>query len=134
MKKSLRLFFMFVAVVALFAVIGCRSDSTSSSKDTGVPIYAPSDPARVQVLWASPDPPSVRLGEITVVATSNSKTSSVQIKKKLREAAAKMGADAVVIVSDRAGISGGVVTGTSYGRTTQQTSTPVVVGVALKYQ
>ena len=44
-----------------------------------------------------------------------------------------MGADAVVIVSDRTQVAGATITGPWYGRTIQQTTARVVVGVAIKY-
>ena len=45
-----------------------------------------------------------------------------KIDAALRKAAAKMGADAVVIVSDRTQVTRAIVTGPWYARTVQQTT------------
>jgi hypothetical protein len=132
MKSPFPLFIVFAAVVALFAVTGCKTVSISSTQYIGGPIYAPSDPAQIQILRSPPNRPNVRLGEVTAVPSSDS-VPVQKIEAKLRNAAARMGADAVVIVSDRTQVTGAIVTGSWYGRTIQQTTARVVVGVAIKY-
>jgi len=119
-------------LVALVAVTGCRTVSVSSFQYVGGPTYAPSAPAQIQILRAPPTRPNIRLGEVRAEPSSDS-VSVQQIEAKLREAAAKMGADAVVIVSDRNQVTGVFVTGPWYGRTVQQTTSRVVIGVAIKY-
>ncbi len=120
-----------VTVAAMF-LTGCNTVSVSSTQYIGGPIYAPSDPAQVQILRVPPNRPNVRLGEVTAAPSSDS-VSVQQIEAKLRAAAAKMGADAVVIVADRTQVTGAIVTGPWYARTVQQTTGRVVVGVAIKY-
>jgi hypothetical protein len=133
MKSPLRLLIVFAVVVSLFAVTGCKTVSVSSTQYIGGPIYAPSDPAQVQILRTMPTRANVRLGEVTAEPSSDS-VSAQQIEEALRKAAAKMGADAVVVVSDRTQVTGAIVTGPWYARTVQQTTGRVVVGVAIKYQ
>jgi L-amino acid N-acyltransferase YncA len=79
-----------------------------------------------------PNRPNVRLGEVTAEPSSDS-VPVQNIEAKLRQAAAQMGADAVVIVSDRTQVTGAMITGPWYGRTLQRTTARVIVGVAIKY-
>ena len=127
-----RLLNCLAVLVALLTATGCRTVSVSSMQYIGGPAYAPSDPAQIQILRTAPARPNIRLGEVTAVPSSDS-VSVQQIETKLRQAAAKMGADAVVIVSDRNQVTGAFVTGPWYGRTIQQTTSRVVIGVAIKY-
>src|SRR5271170_8040897 len=55
MKSPLRALTLFAAVVALIAVTGCKTVSTSSTQYLGGPVYAPTDPAQVQILRAPPN-------------------------------------------------------------------------------
>jgi len=132
MKTTLRLLTSFAVVTALFAVTGCNTVSTSSTQYVGGPIYAPSNPAQIQILRTPPTRPNIRLGEVTAEPSSDS-VPVQKIEASLRNAAAKMGADAVVIVSDRTQVTGAIVTGPWFGRTVQQTTGRVVGGVAIKY-
>jgi len=133
MKSSVRLLTLLAAVIALLAATGCKTVSITSTQYVGGPIYAASNPAQIQILRAPPNRPNIRLGEVTAVPSSDSVGVQL-IEQKLRQAAAKMGADAVVIVSDRTQVTGAIVTGPWYGRSIQQTTAQVVVGVAIKYQ
>ena len=123
---------VFAAVVALFLVAGCKTVSVSSTQYLGGPTYAPSDPAQIEILRTPPKRPNVRLGEVTA-EPSGDNVPVQQIEAKLRQAAAKMGADAVVIVSDRTQVTGAILTGTWYGRSIERTTARVIVGVAIKY-
>jgi hypothetical protein len=132
MKTTLRCLASFAAVVILFTLTGCNTVSISSTQYIGGPIYAPSDPAQIQILREPPNRPNVRLGEVTAEPSSDS-VPVQNIEAKLRQAAAQMGADAVVIVSDRTQVTGAMITGPWYGRTLQRTTARVIVGVAIKY-
>jgi hypothetical protein len=131
MKKP-RYRFALLAAAALLAFTGCQGVSTSSTQYVGGPIYGPSNPADVQILRTMPTRAHVRLGEVT--AEPDSESVPVQkIEAALSKAGAKMGADAVVIISDRTQVTGAVVSGPLFARTVQQTTARVVVGVAIKY-
>ena len=132
MKTMLRFISAFAAAATLLITTGCNTVSTTNTQYLGGPTYAPSDPAQIQILRAAPSRPNVRLGEVTAEPSSDN-VSAQKIEASLRKAAAKMGADAVVIVSDRTQVTGAVITGPWYGRTIQQTTARVVVGVAIKY-
>ena len=108
--KSIRRSLMAVmsgAIVLLLA--GCNTVSLNSTAYLGTPNFPPTDPASVEILQTAPTRPHIRLGEITAEPSGN--PTKQEIEKKLQVAAAKMGANAVVVVSDRTQIMGGVVTG-----------------------
>jgi len=132
MKTALRCLASFAAIVILFAVTGCNTVSISSNQYIGVQMYPPSTPAQIQILRKEPARPHVQLGEVR--AEPSSETVPVRnIEESLRNAAAKMGADAIVIVFDRTEVTGAMITGPWYGRSVQQIVGRVVVGVAIKY-
>src|SRR5215469_16237888 len=108
-----------VAVVALLGTTGCKTVAISSMQYIGGPTYAPTDPASIEILRVAPTRPNVRLGEVTAEPSSDS-VSVQAIETALRNAAAKMGANAVVIVSDRTQVTGAFVTGPWYGRSLQE--------------
>ena len=123
-----------VAVAALFAVTGCQTGvSVSHTQAIGVPTFPPSDPAQVVILHTEPTRPHVRLGEVQVEPASD-KTPVADIEGALRSEAAKLGADAVVIVADRMQITGAYVMGPWWGRSVDTVQGRVIVGVAIKYQ
>jgi hypothetical protein len=64
----------------------------------GVPSYPPTDPATILVLRAEPSQPYEVLGQIIIEPEADLPAS--QIDQMLRQEAARMGAHAVVIVSD----------------------------------
>src|SRR4051812_27025671 len=94
------------AVVVLFALvartIGCVS--VQSREYVGVQAFAPTQADSVAILRAAPTRPNLRLGEVTVEPKSD--TSVQTIEQKFRQAAAKMGANALVIVSDKTELMG----------------------------
>jgi hypothetical protein len=132
MTSTLRLLTLLLAAAGLMAVTGCKTVSISTYQYVGGPIYAPTDPNLVVILNTQPTRPNVRLGEVTAEPSSD-QVSVEEIQQKLRQAAAKMGADAVVIVSDRYQVTGAVVSGGWMVRSVQPTMSRVVVGVAIKY-
>lgn len=85
------------AVAALLTVAGCSSIPVQTQQPTGTPTYPPTNPATVQILRQVPTQANVKLGEITAEPPST-RTPLSAIEARLREAAAKLGADAVVIV------------------------------------
>ena len=133
MKIKIPYLALLTAAVALVALTGCNTVSTSVRQDIGGPTYAPSDPAQVQILRAPPTRPHVRLGEVTAQPSSDS-VSAVEIEAALRKAAAKMGADAAVVVYDKTQTTGAYVTGPWWGRQVQTIQGRVIIAVAIKYQ
>lgn len=132
MKSALHFLTCLLVTAVLFAVTGCNTVSTSTTQTLGVPAYPPTVPANVQVLRVPPTRPHIRLGEVQAEPASMS-TPAADIEAALQKAAAKLGADAVVIVYDQTQTVAAVVTGPWWGRTVQGIQGRVVIGVAIKY-
>jgi len=87
------------ALAAVLTVCGCASISEHTHAYLGSPQYPPTNPNNVLVLAAEPKEPKEPLGEIILWVQGD--PSRQQLEAKLREAAARLGADAVFIASDR---------------------------------
>ena len=118
-----------VFVVLLAGASGCVS--VQSRQYLGVEAFSATNPSTVEILRHPPTRPHLRLGEITVEPQSN--TSVTTIEQKFRQAAAKMGANAVVIVSDKTQLLGIQDTGPWYGGDLTPITGRVIVGVAIRY-
>jgi len=132
MNTPLRLLSAFALVAGLCLVTGCNTVSINANQYLGVATYPPTDPAQVQILRKEPAAPHVQLGEVRAEPSSDS-VSVQKIEASMREAAARMGANAIVIVFDRTEVTGAMVTGPWYGRSVQTITGRVVVGVAIRY-
>jgi len=133
MKATIRpLVVLAAGLAAMFTFTGCNTVSINSHQYLGVASYPPSDPAQIQILRKEPARPHVQLGEVRAEPSSDS-VPTQKIETTLREAAAKMGADAVVIVYDRNQVTGAMVTGPWFGRSVQEITGRVIIGVAIKY-
>jgi hypothetical protein len=120
-----------LAAAALLVAAGCASVDVSTIPYPDVPVFAPTDPARVQLLRAEPARPVVKLGEITVDVTSRPPPTAQEVDGLLRTAAAKLGADAAVLVVD-ALRPGEVAPLQWWGRTA--TGQGKVIAVAVRYR
>ncbi len=120
---------LLLALLAL--LVGCSMVSVQSKQYLGVPTYPPTDPAAVEILRLEPQRPNERLGEITLEPQGNPTVQ--EMEAKARQAAAKMGANAVVIVADRTERMGGMVTGPWWGRQYDPVYGRVIIGVAIRY-
>lgn len=132
MKTLVRCLTSLAAVATLVALTGCNTISMQTNQYIGLPMYPPTDPATVQIMRVEPTKPNVRLGEITCEPSSMN-TPVPKIEAKLQQAAAKLGANAVVIVVDRTQNMGAVVTGGWYNRQVSPVIGRVIVGVAIRY-
>ena len=117
---------------AMLAATGCNSVPTTIRQDIGTAKYAPSNPASVQILRTVPTRAHVRLGEVQAEPMSDS-TPASDIEAALQKAAAKLGADAAVVVCDKTQITGAMVTGPWWGRSVEAVQGRVVIAVAIKY-
>ena len=118
-----------VLLALLASALGCVQ--VQSRPYIGVAAFAPTQPDTVQILRTAPTRPNLRLGEITVEPKNN--TSVQTIEEKFRDAAAKMGANAVVIVADRTELMGMQETGSWYNAQMTPITGRVIVGVAIRY-
>src|SRR6266436_5790058 len=83
------------------ALAACSSVSSRSSHYIGEQVYPPGDPAAIIILRTEPMHSHVQLGEIEVEASTSPAPPPEKVEAKLRKEAARLGADAVVIVFDR---------------------------------
>ena len=109
----------------------CSGVQVHSKRYLGVPTYPPSDPAQVEILHSEPTRPHVRLGEVTLEPQGNPPTATME--NALRERAAELGADAVVLVADRTQVMGAVVLGPWWAPTQEPIYGRVIVAVAIKF-
>ena len=131
-KTSRHWCFAGLTALALLAA-GCNTISVSSKQYLGGPTFPPTDPATVQILRQPPTAAHVRLGEVTVIPQGN--PSVATIEARFRERAARMGANAVVIVFDRTMLLGTTVMGGPWwgGAWVTPDTGRVIVGVAIRY-
>ena len=113
---------------------GCATAEVTSTQYVGTPSFPPTEPSSVAILRAEPTRPHVRLGEIEVDASTDPEPPVAEVEQKLREAGAKLGANAVVVVLDRLQRAGAYVTGPWWGRTVQPITGRKVIAVAIRYQ
>jgi hypothetical protein len=132
MKNAQTIFGLIVLTAWGFLLTGCKTVSVSSFQYVGTPTYAPVPPGQIQILRAMPERPFERLGEITAEPSAND-VSNLKIENALREAASKLGAEAVVITLDRVQVTGAMVSGPLFDRTVQRTTGRVIVGVAIHF-
>ncbi len=128
-EKPVILFLLCCALGLLAA--GCSSVAVRTVRVPEVQTYPPTYPDIVEVLRAEPMRPHARLGEIYVEPEGNA--SSDMIAAGLQKGAAPLGADAVVIVSDRALKMGALVETSWEKRDLLPTPDHVIVGVAIRY-
>jgi hypothetical protein len=91
---------LLLAAVAC-AVVSCESVETNTKANAGATHYSATDPANVAVLRSEPTQPYDRIGEIALDASTSPSAPLSEIQEKFRTGAARMGADAVILVSDR---------------------------------
>ena len=130
---TLRIMRSILAAVVL-AVAGCASTNVSTILYPNVGDLPPTEPARVQILRADAARPHIKLGEITVDASSSAPPTPQEVDGLLRTAAAKLGADAAVVVVDTAQPGLPVASGTWWGRTPMSRGAREVIAVAVKYR
>jgi hypothetical protein len=122
-----------VAAAAMMLAAGCASTgavSTIPYPDVGS--YPPTDAARVQILRAEPARPHVQLAEITVDVSSSPPPTAQEVDGLLRSAAAKLGADAAVVVADSLQPRAGVASSSWWRGTTSGQGK--VIAVAVRYR
>ncbi|HTR42395.1 MAG TPA: carbohydrate-binding family V/XII [Pseudomonadales bacterium] len=118
----------------MLAVTGCNTVSINSIRYVDVPKYPRSeDPAQIPILHQWPDEPFQSLGEVTAQPNTD-KVSAQKITTSLQDAAGKMGANAVVIVSDQNQVVGESVAGPWFAQMETPIIGQVIVGVAIRYK
>ena len=114
----------------MLVLCGCAGVSVQTQAYLATPRYAPTLPATVQILPGEPNQPKDRLGEIILSMSGN--PSRDTLEKKLRKAAAKLGANAVFIASDKTRIYPVVYYDWWYPPWVYDQATRNIVAVAIK--
>lgn len=130
MPKRQRMIGILILCAALLTA-GCSSVAVRTVPFTEVQAYPPTYPDIVEVLRAAPMRPHARLGEIYVEPEGDASVEAIEAG--LQKGAAPLGADAVVIVSDRALKTGALVETSWEKRDLLPTPDHVIVGVAIRY-
>jgi len=86
--------------LALLAA-SCAWVEASTTQYVGVPRYPPGDPAAVKILRAEPMQTHDRLGEILLDISVEPSPPIAEVEQRLREEAARWGADGVFVVRDQ---------------------------------
>ncbi len=133
MKAIVRFCISGLACGVLFLLTACQTVTTSHQQDLGTPKFAPSDPAQVQILRNEPQRPHLRLGEVRAEPSSTS-MDVAKIEDAVRKEAAKLGADAAVVVYDKTQVVGAQVVGGWLNRSIETIQGRVIVAIAIKYQ
>lgn len=85
-----------------FLAAACAYVDATTTQYVGVPRFQPTDPKTVQVLRAEPVQARYdRLGEILLDISVDPPADIAEVEQRLREEAAKWGANAVFVVRDQ---------------------------------
>jgi hypothetical protein len=111
-----------------------RNHRATTTQYVGAPRFPPSNPASVEILRTEPIRLHVRLGEIVIEASTEPAPPITEVEDKLRAEAAKLGAEAVVVVVDRIQPVGAFVSGPWWGGDVDIIKGRKLIGVAIRYQ
>ena len=89
-----------VAILLLLAGAACAYVDAQTTQYVGVPRYPPTDPKTVQVLRGEPKERHDRLGEVMLDISVDPPAPVDDIEGRLRQEAAKWGANAVYVARD----------------------------------
>jgi len=118
--------------VLFLASTSCSSVSSSSERLIGGPAYPPTSPSSVLILRREPRKPHERIGHVFVEPSGGPPVE--EIENAIRTEAAKLGADAAVIVFDRTRRIGRVYQGPWWDRTSYPVYGRKIVAVAIRYR
>src|SRR5262249_38189141 len=121
-----------LGLLLAFVLMGCASISEHDHAYLGSPHFPATNPATVTILQSDPTRAKDRLGEVRL--SSEGEPSPADIETKLREGAARLGADAIYVAYDGVHVFP-VVYGGWYGPAgVSEYMRREVVGVAIKYK
>jgi hypothetical protein len=123
---------MLLAAALAASCVSCSSVSSSSERLIGAPAFPPTRPESVVILRREPRKPHERLGHIFIEPTGKPEVS--EIEQAIRAEAAKLGADAAVIVLDRTRRVGTVYEGPWWDRRAYPIVGRKIVAVAIRYR
>src|SRR6476660_645165 len=110
----------------------CASVSSSSERIIGAPVFAPTSPDSVAILHREPRKPHDRIGHVFIEPSGNPPVA--EMEQAIRAEAAKLGADAAVIVFDRTRRIGRVYEGPWWDRRVYPVYGRKIVAVAIRFR
>lgn len=119
-------------VLATVGLSACSTVSVSSIRYLGVPQFAPTDPNAVEIMRHEPSRPHEKLGEVYLEPSGS--PSVAEMEQAIRTEAAKLGADAAVLVFDKTKRIGTVYQGPWWARSSYAVYGRRVVAVAIHYK
>jgi hypothetical protein len=119
-------------IIATIAIAACSTVSVSSMRYLGTPTLAPTSPGSVEILRREPRRPHEKLGEVLLEPSGS--PAVAEMEQAIREEAAKMGADAAVLVYDRTRRIGTLVEGPWWARSAYPVYGRKIVAVAIRYE
>lgn len=121
-------------IASVLALASCATVDAQTTAYVGVEHPAPTLANEVQIMRVAPTRPFVRLGEILIDASVDPAPPITQVEEKLREQAATLGADAVVVVYDQIQPVAAYVSGPLWSRDINTIQGRKLKGIAIKYQ
>ena len=97
--NATRIFRGLLFAASLGALAACTSFTVQTTPFPGAPKLAASDPEKIEILRSTPSRNFDKLGEIQIDASTDPAPPLVDLGGTLREEAAKLGADAVIVQS-----------------------------------
>jgi hypothetical protein len=126
MKKIL------LAAALVLSSVSCASVSSSSERLMGAPVFPPTRPESVVILHREPRKPHDRIGHVFIEPSGNPPVA--EMEQAMRNEAAKLGADAAVIVFDRTRRIGRVYEGPWWDRRAYPSYGRKIVAVAIRFR
>jgi hypothetical protein len=121
-------------MLAVWLVVGCSSLSDHTIQYVGAPRLSRTDPQQVELLRDEPKRAFERLGEVVVQSSLNPPPAIEKVEARLRAGAARLGADAVFLVTDQTQVTGTQFWGPYWAPSATAIQNRVLVGVAIKYR
>jgi hypothetical protein len=121
-------------IASVLALASCATVDAQTTAYVGVEHPAPTLANEVQIMRVAPTRPYVRLGEILIDASVDPAPPITQVEAKLREQAATLGADAVVVVYDQIQPVAAYVSGPLWSRDINTIQGRKLKGIAIKYK
>lgn len=121
-------------MASVLALAACATVDAQTTAYVGVEHPEPTLASEVQIMRVPPARPFVRIGEILIDASVDPAPPITQVEEKLREQAATLGADAVVVVYDQIQPVAAYVSGPLWNRDIDTIQGRKLKGIAIKYQ
>jgi hypothetical protein len=122
-----------LTAVVLASVVACASIDAQTTEYVGAPHAAATNPANVQVLRSEPTREHVRVGEVILEASTEPAPPVTELEQKLKDEAAKIGGDAVVVVYDQIQPVAAVVNGPLWNRDIETIEGRRLKGIVIHY-